>query len=820
MSSQTIACPHCQKRYRLEVTESKVVQCGQCQKKFRVHPPQPVADPFADPFAEPVASQPQQPQLVGSTVPAPLQAPPKPSVGRPEPEGMGTGAKMLIVGLGIGFLLLMVGLAALLLWLMLGRSQDAVASGATGVVIAVADGGVEESSAVDSASGHGDSASASTRPAFGSSGTSSKRSKRSTSTSAAGDIAYDFKEGHQYTFRFDFEAELTKQNTLKMNGSNFLTKLPRGDLPLQVQGYGGISGGRNSGGDRQVLQSRSYTTTESKNSVDRYRFSSPKHDNFEGVVELDTAGQPKAAEETSNDVLPIIFKPMSRMGIDSLPPSGVKTWTDEREVITVRVEENSDPRYGPLASPFGGFSRHSPYGYPSRRPSASKTDVTTHKRTEKFEIESQDATQVRVKKTLSIVPKQKTGDGPQISLDAKGYYVFDKVKKCVVESKLTGTADLVDDNVSIKIPIKFSTSLSSVKTKAELAADREKREADRKKEKEELNKKNREIAAKGGSKDASEPLRFAAIEAGEGRVPNELVAEFPDLGWGVDSLAFSPEGILYAGKMDQSVLVFDVKKRKKIDEETKLDDLGQVKVTAVTPDGKHLLTGGYSGRIEVWKLREDGTLKDREAFTGHSKEIHTITISPDNKLAISGGRDKRARVWDIETRKEIAAFDGFKRSVLATYIADDGSYALATDGGSLMKIDLKTNKLVSNPKVFSRYPHAAAFAPDGKKLAVSGGHNVHLIDTTSFVEETVLEGPRSIHYGLVFGKDGKYLFAGGRHITQWDWAKGEAVNEYHVGDHATIRSIALTDDGENLASIGSSAGQDLRVFKIRNDSGK
>ena len=731
---------------------------------------------------------------------------------------MGTGPKLLIIGLAVGFLLLMVGLAALL-WFLLGAKKVEMASGAhLKDAVAVAPDLEPVSDRSSFAGEVGNAGEASIETSTGSRGAETKKS-----TTAPGDFAYDFVEGNQYNFQYNFETELGKKNVLKISGSNYLTKLPRGDLPIQVESFGGVSGGRNTGGDRQVLQSRTFAMTDSK-SNEPYRYSSPRHEHFEGTVELDSASQPKAVKgRLKSNLLPLLYQPMSRLGIEPLPPSGAKTWKDERDVITVRIKEKSDPasRFGSLVGPgFGGLSRHSPYGYPGRRTEASDADVTTLKRIEKFVIESQDANQLRVSKTLSITPQDSSDDAPQITVEAKGFYVFDKIKKCVVESELTGSAELVTENVTVKIPFKYTTSLDSVKTKADLAADRKKRDLDRKKAKEELNRKSKELAAKGGSGDSSKPLKFAAIEAGDDHVPNETVAEFEDLGWGVESLAFSPKGILYAGKMDRSILVFNYEKQKQIDEVTKLQDLGQVKVTAVSPDGKYLLTGGYSGRIEVWELRDDGTLKDSEAFIGHSKEIGAITISADSKLVISGGREERARVWDVETRKEIAVFDGFERSVLATYIADDSSYALATDGNNLMKIDLKTNKMVSNPKVFKSYPHGAAFSPDGKKLALSKGYDVHIIDTTSFVEEMELGGPRSIHYGLAFDKSGQYLFAGGRHITQWDWAKGEAVNEYHVGDHATIKTIAITDDGKHMASMGSSAGQDLRVFKVRNDAGE
>ncbi|MCY2987329.1 MAG: protein kinase, partial [Planctomycetota bacterium] len=64
------------------------------------------------------------------------------------------------------------------------------------------------------------------------------------------------------------------------------------------------------------------------------------------------------------------------------------------------------------------------------------------------------------------------------------------------------------------------------------------------------------------------------------------VCRFGDLGWGVESLAFSPDGALLAvGKMDRALLVYDIARKTRTACCEKLESLGQVTCVAFSPDG-------------------------------------------------------------------------------------------------------------------------------------------------------------------------------------------------------------------------------------------
>lgn len=302
----------------------------------------------------------------------------------------------------------------------------------------------------------------------------------------------------------------------------------------------------------------------------------------------------------------------------------------------------------------------------------------------------------------------------------------------------------------------------------------------------------------------------------KGEKPDDPPGEargFPEMGWGVKSLAFSPNGgLLAAGKMDQAVYLFDVSEGSRKTTLEKLETLGQVETLTFTPDGKKLLAGGYKGLITIWNVSKTGQLDPAAQFAGHSKGVNCIAVSADGKFALSGD-DKRTHYWQVDNGKVIAVFDGLQRKVKACRISPDGRTAWSTDGETLLTINLKTERTNAN-KVGKSIGQFAAISLDGKLLATGENYNVRLFDIEENKDLGLLE-EQEIQWSGAFTPDNSKLVTGGAgKVNVWDIKRKLRVSALPTEGTGYIQCLAVSPDNWHIAAIPSSAGQRLQVLRL------
>jgi len=292
---------------------------------------------------------------------------------------------------------------------------------------------------------------------------------------------------------------------------------------------------------------------------------------------------------------------------------------------------------------------------------------------------------------------------------------------------------------------------------------------------------------------------------------------FTDMRWGVKSLAFSPTaGLLAAGKQDRALMLFDVAKNARLEGLDKLQALRSVTSCLFTPDGSRLLVGGSTGQIQIFDASPKGQLAERSQFVGHSQEVSCIAVSGDGKLAVSGGKEKSLRFWEVESGRELAAFPGCEGPIKACFIAKNGRTALATDGATLLSIDLNEKQVVQRQQLARSWAagQAAAFSADGGQVAVGDHYSVRLWDLKSLVEMPKLED-KEIQWSMAFTPDGTRLVSGGSgKVNVWDVRKQRKIQAISVAGNGYIQSLAVSHDNMYVAAIPSSAGQDLQVFRL------
>jgi WD40 repeat protein len=295
------------------------------------------------------------------------------------------------------------------------------------------------------------------------------------------------------------------------------------------------------------------------------------------------------------------------------------------------------------------------------------------------------------------------------------------------------------------------------------------------------------------------------------------VQRFGDLRWGVDSLAFSPNGaMLAAGKTDGGLLLFDVRDGGRLDAIDKLSLLRQVKSCAFSPSGSQLVVGGGTGQIAIFDVTREGRLKEAGQFAGHSQEVSCIAISHDGRFAISGGKEKRLRYWELATGREQAVFPGFSGAIKACFIARNGRTAMATDGATLLHIDLSRKEVTRQRQLARSWAsgQAAAFSADGNMVAVTDTHSIRLWNLNSTSEMPKLEDNETT-WAVAFTPDGSRLLSGGSgKVNVWDPRKQRRLHTLETAGQYYVQSLAASPDSKHVAAIPGSAGQVLQVFRI------
>lgn len=314
--------------------------------------------------------------------------------------------------------------------------------------------------------------------------------------------------------------------------------------------------------------------------------------------------------------------------------------------------------------------------------------------------------------------------------------------------------------------------------------------------------------------DPSTAIQFAKISAPADFKFGE-VRRFPKMGWGVESLAFSPDGgRLAAGKMDRALILFDVDKARPLTSLEKLEELGQVTCVQFTPDGTKLLAAGSTGRILVWEVDGQGRMKPYAQFVGHNGAVHCIAISRDGRYVVSGSGDKSLRYWKLENGQEIQGFEEFKGGVKACFITPNGHQALGCDGESLILFDLVAGKSIQQMKLGSYVAQDVEISPDGRRVIVSDSYDIRMWNILDGIEYPRLKD-REIQWSTIFSPDGKYVLSGAsQKANLWSVKTYRRIQTFDTAGSGYVKALAFSPDKRHIAVCPGNAGQDLQVFRL------
>ena len=202
---------------------------------------------------------------------------------------------------------------------------------------------------------------------------------------------------------------------------------------------------------------------------------------------------------------------------------------------------------------------------------------------------------------------------------------------------------------------------------------------------------------------------------------------------------------------------------------------------AITSDGKHALTAGWSKKLTFWNIETGETLWSKRR---HTAEIEFVEVTADGHMAVTGSLDETLICWEVASGREIARLKGHEHPVVAGAASPDGRYAISGDTeANLMLWDLEGRSHIykfqidPNKDNIRRGITALSLSPDAKLAAIATGY----------------QDKMAIDY---LGPD-----RGGR-LLLWDLEAEKPIQEF-TGHSLPVNDLAFSSDGSLILSASS-----------------
>jgi serine/threonine protein kinase/WD40 repeat protein len=205
----------------------------------------------------------------------------------------------------------------------------------------------------------------------------------------------------------------------------------------------------------------------------------------------------------------------------------------------------------------------------------------------------------------------------------------------------------------------------------------------------------------------------------------------PLLGSGGRNLACSPDGsVVVTGQLDGAL----VWHRDNPDKVVRLKPQRDVRLTAVSADGRLVATCSHGGVAKVWDARTGDCFK---TFEG----LHwALVLSPDQKWLFLAGRNQ---LWKVATWEPgpVLSIDGW--TGVGAFSPDSRYLAVETGQGAVSFVHAATGRefaRLEDPK--QERTHWITFSSDGTKLLTTSGeyNGIHVWDLRAIRQELVKLG--------------------------------------------------------------------------------
>ncbi|KAG8792821.1 hypothetical protein FRC12_004764 [Ceratobasidium sp. 428] len=227
-----------------------------------------------------------------------------------------------------------------------------------------------------------------------------------------------------------------------------------------------------------------------------------------------------------------------------------------------------------------------------------------------------------------------------------------------------------------------------------------------------------------------------------------------------------------------------------------------VQSVAVSPNGRHIVSGSTDSTVRVWDAETGGVVLG--PLSGHSNSVDCVAFSADGRWIVSGSYDETICIWNAETGElGLDPLRGHTGEIASVTFSPDGHRLISGSRNEVRVWEIKTGQSTTESRAPSFVGQSVAFSPDGRWIA-SAGRALHVWDaqTTEPAFEPVVDYLESEITSIAFSPDGHRIVLGFTDgtIRIRDAKTGDILPGPLQGHSSWVHSVAFSADGRRIAS--------------------